>query len=107
MADDARDKLKQLEETGTFIPKTEQVLGSKTCIAGQPNISIPSSLDEEPKCVLEHEQVHARMCASMGPRFYELTFAQGEIPAFTRELGCYLRILLENGLGPYRPYRSH
>jgi RHS repeat-associated protein len=107
MAEDAQDKLNQMAQTGTFIPKTGQVLGSTICIAGQANISIPSSLDDEPciyKCVLEHEQVHAKMCATMGLRYYDLTFAQKETPAFTKELGCYLRMLLENGLGPYRPY---
>jgi hypothetical protein len=55
------------------------------------------------QCAVEHEMVHARMCISMGAtKFTALSEAQAEMPAYTRELGCYLKMQMDNKLGPYK-----
>ena len=53
------------------------------------------------ECLLEHENVHKRMCEQLGAKFTSLSQAQKEIPAYIQELGCYLKTLYENHLGPY------
>lgn len=54
------------------------------------------------KCFLAHEMVHARMCKRLGVKYYSLTEAQTEIPAYQWEVGCYLKLQMDAGLGPYK-----
>ena len=45
----------------------------------------------------------ARMCNAMGAtKFGALSERQIEIPAYMVELGCYLKMQMDNGLGPYK-----
>jgi len=54
------------------------------------------------KCFLGHEMVHARMCKKLGMKFYSLNEAQTEIPAYQWEVGCYIKLQMDAGLGPYK-----
>jgi hypothetical protein len=115
-ADNARDKLRELRETGTIsVGPNTQAGGMTFCLAwrdpqtGRPMGSYQPKIFIDPnaqpciyKCIAEHEAVHSRMCNALGPGYFNLSTVQKEIPAYTQELGCYLRMLLENGLGPYR-----
>ncbi len=53
------------------------------------------------ECELTHERVHARQCMTFGAKFYSLSEAEREIPAYMMELGCLLKMQMNNGLGPY------
>lgn len=55
------------------------------------------------ECTMKHENVHRRACESMGATaFNALTEAQKEIPVYMMELGCYLKMQMDNKLGPYK-----
>jgi hypothetical protein len=52
-------------------------------------------------CQAKHEEVHQRQCMNWGARFSSLSQAEIEIPAYTMELGCYLKQMMDGGFGPY------
>src|SRR5215813_563647 len=97
-----------------YVAKHGQELGHTTCLefrapSGRPskeplgagNIKIKIDQEKEPcvyECVLVHEQVHKKMCESLGTKYSSLTVGQKEIPAFQKEIGCFLRILRSGGL---------
>jgi RHS repeat-associated protein len=53
------------------------------------------------ECALMHEKVHERQCKTFGPTFRKLSQPEIEIPAYTMELGCLLRQMMEGHFGPY------
>ena len=118
----ARDRLDHLEMFGTAILPSDgarvtvggitgcnsgsRILGTNITVPDQYNMQIDVDPDKHPcdyECAVAHENVHARMCRKMGgTRFNALTEAEREIPAYTMELGCFLKMLRDNNLGPYK-----
>ncbi len=117
--ENARNRLRHLRQFGTAVLPTDTVanVGAMTgCLSGThvvgTNITFPSQYimdfrhdpNKQPciyKCDFVHESVHAGQCMTFGSRFYTLSERETEIPAYTMELGCYLRMQYENNLGPY------
>jgi RHS repeat-associated protein len=118
-ADNARKRLWALQTTGTAVLPTDTgaSVGAMTgCLAGGvvkgTNIGVPSQYviammkdpNKDPcgyQCELAHERVHAKQCMALGAGFFSMTEAQKEIPAYMMELGCLLKMQMDNGLGPY------
>jgi RHS repeat-associated protein len=122
-ADNARQRLDHLYQFGTAVLPTDTAsnIGAMTaCISrtailpsGQ-RVPLPSQymvqINVDPKkhpcnydCTVKHEGVHQQMCQKIGAtKFNALSEAQQEIPAYTMELGCYLKMQLDNKLGPYK-----
>jgi RHS repeat-associated protein len=120
-ADSARHRIWQLEHLGTIPTENSSgkpivtVGGMTGCMVGSvkgtniPVIDYFVTVKVDPikhpciyKCFLGHEMVHARMCKKLGMKFYSLTEAQTEIPAYQWEVGCYLKLQMDAGLGPYK-----
>jgi RHS repeat-associated protein len=115
----AQTRLLALQNTGTALLPTDTGanVGAMTgCLAGGvvkgTNIGIPNSfviqMNKDPnkdpcgyQCELVHEKTHARQCMTWGATFYSLSEAEREIPAYMMELGCLLKMQMDNGLGPY------
>lgn len=53
------------------------------------------------ECMEMHERVHQRQCRTFGPTFSKLSMPEAEIPAYTMELGCLLRQMMQGHFGPY------
>ena len=53
------------------------------------------------ECEVVHEKVHSRQCMTFGAKFYLLSEAEKEIPAYMMELGCLLKMQMDSGLGAY------
>jgi RHS repeat-associated protein len=116
----ARDYIADLQAGRPYVAKHGQELARTTCIAyrapngrpskeplGQGVINMHIDPNKEPciyKCVYTHEQVHQRMCETLGTDYMKLTVAQKEIPAFQKEIGCYLQMIRSGGLGPSRKH---
>jgi len=122
-ADDVRRRLDHLFQFGTAVLPTDtakNIGGSTGCNEGSfaivngQKIRVPDQyngdINVDPKkfpcqyeCTVKHEMVHARMCSSLGgTKFNALTEAQREVPAYMVELGCFLKMQLDNKLGPYK-----
>jgi RHS repeat-associated protein len=116
----ARDYIADLQAGRPYVAKHGIELARTTCIAyrapngrpskeplGQGVISMHIDPNKEPciyKCVFTHEQVHQKMCETLGTDYSKLTVAQKEIPAFQKEIGCYLQMIRSGGLGPSRKH---
>jgi RHS repeat-associated protein len=122
-ADNARRRLDNLFQFGTAVLPTDTAtnIGAMTGCSSRtailPNgqrVPLPSEypiqVNVDPKkhpcnyeCTVKHEMVHQRMCLSLGAtKFGTLSERQIEIPAYVVELGCYLKMQMDNGLGPYK-----
>lgn len=115
LAESAREQINILEAGGKYRARHGQELARTTCLgfrepngkpnagpAGQAVTTMHVDPDQEPcvyECVLKHEMVHQRQCATFGTRLYRVPVQQQEIPAFTMELGCYIKMIREGGLG--------
>ena len=115
----ARDYVRDLQAGRPYIAKHGQELARTTCImfrapTGRPSkeplgsgmITMKIDPEKEPciyECVLTHEEVHKKQCESLGTKYADLTIPQKEIPAFRKEIGCYLRILRSGGLPASSP----
>jgi RHS repeat-associated protein len=119
-ADNARRRLSNLRMFGTAVLPTDSGanVGAMTgCLSGGvvkgTTIRVPNQYVMDIKvdpakhpcdyeCAREHERVHAHQCEVMGARFFSMSEAQTEIPAYMIELGCFLKMQYENDLGPYK-----
>jgi hypothetical protein len=82
-----------------------KVVGQNIAIPPQYVMDIKVDPDKRPcvyKCALFHERVHARQCSTFGEKYYTLSQKEAETPAYSMQLGCYLRLQYENKLGPYK-----
>jgi RHS repeat-associated protein len=109
----ARDYVKDLQAGRPYVAKHGQELAHTTCImyrapSGRPSkeplgsATIKMYIDQEKEpciydCVLVHEEVHKKQCEDLGMKYAGLTVPQKEIPAFQKEIGCYLRMLRSLG----------
>jgi len=122
-ADNAQRRLDHLYQFGTAVLPTDTAtnVGAMTgcfdrsaILPGGKRVPLPSmfrmDIQVDPKkhpcnyeCTVKHEMVHARQCESIGAtKFNLLTEAQKETPAYTLELGCYLKMHMYNKLRPYK-----
>ena len=117
--DNARRRLWALENTGTAVLPTDTgasvaamtgclsggvVKGTNIRVPGQYIIDMKRDPNKDPcgyQCELVHERVHAKRCLALGAQYYSQSQAQMEIPAYMMELGCLLKMQMDNGLGPY------
>lgn len=123
LADQTRARLDQLRNFGTAVLPTDPpgafgaasgcsrdsfaiLNGQRIRIPDQYNVVINVDPLKHPcqyECTVKHEMVHARMCAALGgTKFNALSEPQVEVPAYMNELGCYLKLQLDNKLGPYK-----
>jgi len=122
-ADNAQRRLDNLFQFGTAVLPTDTAanIGAMTGCTSRTAIlpngqrvplgtDYPIQINVDPKkhpcnydCTLKHELVHARMCKALGAtKFGALSERQIEIPAYMVELGCYLKLQMDNKLGPYK-----
>ena len=121
-AENAQRRLDHLREFGTAVLPTDtarNVGGVTGCnerfaLYHGKRVPLPSeyrtTINVDPQkhpcdyeCTAKHELVHARQCESMGAtKFNALSEATKETPAYMVELGCYLKMQMDNKLGPYK-----
>ena len=121
-ADNARERLNHLFQFGTAVLPTDTAAhvgaatgcfdrvalyhGQRIPIASEYHTTIKIDPEKHPcdyECAMKHEMVHARACAAMGGTvFNALSEKQKEVPAYMMELGCYLKMQMDNNLGPYK-----
>jgi RHS repeat-associated protein len=121
-ADNARARLNQLFQFGTALLPTDSEKniggitgcfdrvglyhGQRIPLSSQYFTTIKVDPEKHPcdyECAMKHEMVHRRACAALGATtFNALSEKQREVPAYMMELGCYLKMQMDNNLGPYK-----
>jgi RHS repeat-associated protein len=122
-ANNANRRLDNLRRTGTALDPNGGGTpgGASGCSAlytvkghiymgNQYHITMFVTPEEHPcreKCQAEHEAVHETQCANLGLGFFKATERELEIPAYTKELECLLKLLKGAGLPPSRGLNAY